>query len=268
MILSGNMGCLYKITNEITNKSYIGITLRDINIRLSEHLKANCKNHFHRAIKKYGKDNFKLEVLVIANNWEYLCDLEKKSIKLFNTKSPDGYNSTGGGDGVIELDEETKLRHKINTSIGTKKAWDSGTLRETRAEVFSTQEFKDYHAKKTQEAMVGVYNDPIKRKNIISALQSQEKREKSRIQMIEQWKDPDYAKSQKEAMNLSRGEYTQESRDKQSISLKITLKNKEKVKCHHCLMIGRDSNITRWHNDNCKMNPKNLALNTNIETID
>ena len=53
------------------------------------------------AIKKYGADTFKLETLVIADDWEYLSDLERKAIQAYGTMAPGGYNLTIGGEGVI-----------------------------------------------------------------------------------------------------------------------------------------------------------------------
>ena len=65
-----------------------------------------------QAIKKYGADNFKVETLVIADNWQYLCDLECKAIAAFNTRSPYGYNLTRGGEGVVgrPITDETRVR--------------------------------------------------------------------------------------------------------------------------------------------------------------
>ena len=53
------------------------------------------------AIRKYGAENFAVETLVIADDWEYLCDLERKAIQAYGTMAPGGYNLTVGGEGVV-----------------------------------------------------------------------------------------------------------------------------------------------------------------------
>ena len=56
---------IYKYTNKINNKSYIGLT-NDINRRCKEHKYMASKkdtSHFHQAINKYGIENFDFEIL-------------------------------------------------------------------------------------------------------------------------------------------------------------------------------------------------------------
>lgn len=56
---------IYKFTNKIDNKSYIGLT-NDIERRYREHIymsKSNDTTYFHRALAKYGVENFVFEVL-------------------------------------------------------------------------------------------------------------------------------------------------------------------------------------------------------------
>lgn len=62
------MACIYKITNTINNKVYIGETTRTINARWRQH-KARAKDsqyteYLYRAIRKYGIENFTIEELI------------------------------------------------------------------------------------------------------------------------------------------------------------------------------------------------------------
>ena len=58
------MGYIYKITNKINNKIYIGQTNRTIEIRWKEHCRhLNSNMPICRAIKKYGESNFLVEEL-------------------------------------------------------------------------------------------------------------------------------------------------------------------------------------------------------------
>lgn len=99
------MALIYKITNLINNKIYIGKTKRDLNTRWLEHCR-DAKNYqennnpLHAAIKKYGKENFIYEILEDNISEQELNEREKYYIKYYNSKSHDlGYNVTDGGDG-------------------------------------------------------------------------------------------------------------------------------------------------------------------------
>lgn len=101
-------GNIYKITNLINNKIYIGQTIYSI----EERWKAHCtcvkyNNHhslFHNAIRKYGEENFKIELIDTADTFEELNEKEIKYIKEYNSLTPNGYNMTEGGQGVKGLD--------------------------------------------------------------------------------------------------------------------------------------------------------------------
>lgn len=92
---------VYKITNLINNKIYIGIT-NNYKKRWSNE-KANPKDSkrqqvITRAIAKYGKNNFKFEVLFSHLTIEEACEKEKELIIKNNSLVPNGYNVVMGGD--------------------------------------------------------------------------------------------------------------------------------------------------------------------------
>lgn len=98
------MGCLYRITSP-SGKSYIGITLLTAEERFKKHCsgaKSGLKKLLSKAINKYGESNMKVETLAIANDWDYLCLIEKKAIEVYNTYKH-GYNCTKGGEGAYGL---------------------------------------------------------------------------------------------------------------------------------------------------------------------
>ena len=88
---------LYKITNIVNGKSYIG-QAKDPNYRFKQHIyRANNNTDnspIHSAIKKYGKENFVLEILEWSDNYNIR---EKELIIKHNTKVPNGYNILDGG---------------------------------------------------------------------------------------------------------------------------------------------------------------------------
>lgn len=85
---------IYKITNLISGKAYIGQT-NSIDRRFKEHL-TKSKLLIDQTIQKYGADNFKFEIIEECSINE-LNDREKYWIKYFNTITPHGYNQDEGG---------------------------------------------------------------------------------------------------------------------------------------------------------------------------
>ena len=85
---------IYKTTNLFNNKIYIGQTMRKDN---EDYLGSGTilKN----AIKKYGRDNFKKEILQECFSKEELDIQEKYWIKELNSIRPNGYNICDGGQG-------------------------------------------------------------------------------------------------------------------------------------------------------------------------
>lgn len=96
---------IYKITNRINGKAYIGKST-DIKYRWLQHLNNTNKSKFQYALacalRKYGKDNFDWEIVECCSESE-LDDKEIFYIAKFNTFNGDhcgwGYNMTRGGDG-------------------------------------------------------------------------------------------------------------------------------------------------------------------------
>lgn len=112
---------VYKVTNLINGKCYVGQTKRTLNERWYGHCtKAGC-TALHNAILKYGKENFSIEVIDTAVNESELNSKEKYWISELNTLSPNGYNLKTGGD-RSELVEDSI--DKIRTTV--KSLWDEG----------------------------------------------------------------------------------------------------------------------------------------------
>jgi group I intron endonuclease len=95
------IGVIYKITNKITNKIYIGQTTRNINKRFEEHTTNNkYASYLTTSINKYGKDNFTIDIICYCFSKE---ELNKQEIFfIFKYKTYDktkGYNISLGGQG-------------------------------------------------------------------------------------------------------------------------------------------------------------------------
>lgn len=81
---------IYKITNLINGKSYIGQSIH-IERRWEEHCRPSTNSMIANAIKKYGKENFQFTILTECNI-EDLNRLESYWINKENTITPYGYN--------------------------------------------------------------------------------------------------------------------------------------------------------------------------------
>ena len=121
------MGYIYKITNLINQKIYIGKTIDSIYNRFSKH-KYEAIYHpertspLHAAIRKYGPDNFIIEKVEECNN-EILSERERYWIKFYNSYEDKnvGYNATPGGEGNPKFDKEILFRDLVK-SIAIDKA--------------------------------------------------------------------------------------------------------------------------------------------------
>lgn len=104
---------IYKITNKVNDKIYVGKTIHDINHRFYQH-KQNAKNGgscmlLYNAIRKYGEENFEISLIdSIEDNWEYW---EQYYINKYKAHySEGGYNITHGGD-ANPMDDPVALKH-------------------------------------------------------------------------------------------------------------------------------------------------------------
>lgn len=95
---------VYKITNLINNKIYIGQSL-DIKRRFNDHKNHTKNEHLKSALKKYGIDNFCFEPVFLIDNYlgtkeeqNILNEKEKEFINKFDSINPEkGYNKKEGG---------------------------------------------------------------------------------------------------------------------------------------------------------------------------
>ncbi len=60
---------IYKATNKINNKSYIGQTQHSLESRNSQHYRdyKDSNTSFHKALRKYGKENFEWKIIYVSD---------------------------------------------------------------------------------------------------------------------------------------------------------------------------------------------------------
>ena len=131
---------IYKITNKINNKSYIGKS-KHIELRWRQHTTESFNPNsdayntlFYRAIRKYGLDAFEFTIIEECKENE-LNEREKYWIQYYNTfiLNPNscGYNMTIGGEYTV-----SQLKYDIDL---IQRLWDEG---KTQAEIISITGYK------------------------------------------------------------------------------------------------------------------------------
>jgi group I intron endonuclease len=123
---------IYKITNILNGKIYIGYTTLSILIRFKTHVnKSKSGSDFllHKAIRKYGVENFTIEQICECKNFKGLKRMEIFFIKKFNSfyKYNKGYNMTKGGDGN-DMNDEIKKKIGMSNKISWNKKVEDGYL--------------------------------------------------------------------------------------------------------------------------------------------
>jgi group I intron endonuclease len=154
------IGKIYLIRNILNSKGYVGQTIRSVSYRFNQHkyeTKTGCDRAIHRAMRKWGFENFTVEQVVSCDPL-LLDDLEKHYIKFYNTYAPvgHGYNLTeGGGNGrddngerILSVDGRTKLSevHKGNSYAKGHKVSD-----EARAAMSAGQRNRKHHSPSAEE---------------------------------------------------------------------------------------------------------------------
>ena len=109
--MSERTWCVYKHTNKVNGKCYIGITSQDVRVRWNRGWGYQCCPHFWRAIQKYGWDAFSHEIVrdglskSEAEAWEVTLIAEHGSA------DPNrGYNVSLGGVSAGKHSAETKKK--------------------------------------------------------------------------------------------------------------------------------------------------------------
>ena len=108
---------VYLITNTLNGKQYIGMTKRTLDARWNSHCsdaRRNSPYRFHAAIRKYGEENFKREVLYENLEIGECRILEESMIVEYDTMT-NGYNAKPGGCGgwIVPDDKYEEWKQKV-----------------------------------------------------------------------------------------------------------------------------------------------------------
>jgi len=147
---------IYKATNKINGKCYIGQTRHSLAERKRAHYnkaRQGIDTHFYSAIRKYGEDNFEWEIICSANNKQTLNELETFYITKYDSIKH-GYNMVDGGDNNIMDIESVKTKHNAVMQSEEVRSKISVSMKKYRAE----HPFTDEHRRKLSEKAQGNHN--------------------------------------------------------------------------------------------------------------
>lgn len=156
-----NHYCVYKHTNKINGKVYIGQTGQKPENRWQEGRGYKGSDRFYKAIQKYGWDNFEHEVLFSHLSQKEAKTLEQKLIQEYNTINPlFGYNLTTGGE-TTKFSEEALKKMSQSHSKEKHHMWGKHHSEETKkkiGEANSGENSSWYGRKHTEEEKEKIRN--------------------------------------------------------------------------------------------------------------
>lgn len=109
---------IYKVTNKINGKVYIGQTVRSLDERMKEHVRHN-QTVFDKAIQKYGVENFVVDHIDSATDIEELNQKEIHWIDVYNSMIPNGYNQCIGGGNTCGFHHREESKQKMSEAKQT-----------------------------------------------------------------------------------------------------------------------------------------------------
>ena len=179
------MSCIYKITNDVNGKIYVGKTNFTVVKRFEEHLndykRKRCeKRSLYEAMNKYGIEHFHIEILEEVDNDKIACEREQYWINELRTyigfKDCNGYNATLGGDSkkyknfnvddIVKMYNETHDVKLISKKYNLDRSYVCVILRENNVKLLSGPElYVEKYGKR-------VYQTEINTLNIINIFES------------------------------------------------------------------------------------------------
>jgi len=259
---------VYKITNLINKRYYIGIHKTD---NVNDGYMGSGKNII-KAIKKYGIDNFKKEILF---EFELREDAIEKEKELIDLTDPLIYNTHPGGDGGWEYVNSLGLPNPMKNPELVEKMKRSRKItyennKDFYNEIFSKNLLKATEKRKGSKDSTETIE---KRRNAVrkfyetnnSILKNIPKTEAEKLAMSEGWTEEKRRKKSEQQKkriednpsvvitNLGK-KFSEETKSKMSKSRKKVWEEKSKLKstCPHCGKTGTAINMKRWHFERCK----------------
>ena len=270
---------VYVITNLINGKQYIGDHSTN---EINDHY-LGSGNLIKKAISKYGKENFRKEILELCETKQEAFEKQEKYINEYETLSPNGYNiSPKGGHNVSGcISEETK--RKIGKANKGKTAWNKG-----KHGCYSKEALAKMSKPKSDQHKIMIGKSKVGNKNFLGKNHTQETKEKI-SKSNKGKKRSNEVKKQMSKRNAGEGnpmynksvyavweekygkDEADKRRDQYIIKMSNSLKglkrskeskenikraalNRSKKQCPYCLRYFDPGNYKQFHGEKCKMN--------------
>lgn len=141
----------YQITHIESGRRYIGVTVRSLAERWTQHCSSG-NGRIGPAIKKYGREAFIVEHIASATGLLDLLALEQALIKQEGTMVPAGFNLCAGGKGVFSPSQETRARMSRSASVRPLRGPRSP---EVRAKIAASLKGKKHPPERVAKSSVG-----------------------------------------------------------------------------------------------------------------
>jgi len=232
---------IYKTTNTINGKIYIGKSEKDVDEN-REYLGSGVI--LKKAVKKYGKDNFTKEILYVSDSIDKINEAEIAYISYFKEMFQENcYNIAEGGTGGNSLkfyseDQLNNFKNKMSAILKGENNpfYGKQHTKETKQRISETKQgscYSDEFKQKCSNRMIGNTIN-IGRKHSKETIDN--KRE-----IFSGEGNPMYGKK-----------HSEETLNK--ISKRIRKSKELKFTCEHCGKEADKGNFNRWHGDKCKKN--------------
>jgi hypothetical protein len=244
---------LYRTTNLVNDKTYIGIHKTN---NLDDGYIGSGKALLN-AVKKYGKERFKREILEFCNSYDELLELEKLYVNIDWIKDESNYNLKTGGQSSGILSDESKK--KISDTLKERYKNDELDRRESIAPYNITDEIKEkisktlterYKEQEHNRKEVNPWNKGLKgvqvgwNKGLKLKPMTEEEKEKRSKTLKERWKNQEHHSKGQEPWNKGKkGSQVAWNKGKEM----------EKIECPYCHKFFDKLNAKKWHFENCKL---------------
>ncbi|QGT53917.1 homing endonuclease [Acinetobacter phage vB_AbaM_Konradin] len=209
---------VYKTTNNINNKIYIGVH-RTENIN-DKYLGTGTL--FLKALKKYGAENFTKEILFVYDNEDEMFEKEAELVTEQFVALDTNYNLDIGGRGLAGRAKDICARISLNNARFNNGKTLSDATKAKLSKAHTGKKLSEAHKRKISESLKGYK-------------QSREHIERTTLAKI----------------GVPR---KQEHKD----AMRRGFENTPNKKCEYCGKECKPAPFKRWHGDNCKHKPKEL----------
>lgn len=204
---------LYKTTNCINGKFYVGVH------KTEEEFDENYYGsglYIQRAIKKFGKENFRIEVIQYCNSEEEAYSLEKEIVNEEFIKREDTYNMKIGGKGgwpTAGSDEALRIGNIIK-------------------ELWKTEEYRKNTSKKISEGLKLAMSNPELRQRIRDSKlnRTEEEKEQTRKKLSKSIKKYYACRTEEEKQEYREKKKREMSRHEVRKNISDGMKNSDKLK--------------------------------------